>query len=249
MLGSHVKRPKQYHLQSVSLRSQALVTRRWVSRDVHTWFSFLHPWSLSSGGGLGGSGFWPFFPAPSLDYLFFLLYQPAFTVLRPRIGSIFPRLDTCPISLYPKSLGVVVKAKEYGSVKCRVLNGSKGSFPQIFQIFFQAQSYTVFAPLSGGTLGLPRAELSSAVPQGHLVLYIIELGPQPSSAWVSGLPTGKWAWPINYLGPTTVFWNRYKDYQIIRDIYCFLGQIYINHLLKNLDCAYPLIIKFCSLIF
>ena len=42
------------------------------------------------------------------------------------------KTDTCPISPYPKSLGVVVKAKEYGSVKCRVLNGSKGSFPWIF---------------------------------------------------------------------------------------------------------------------
>ena len=40
--------------------------------------------------------------------------------------------DTCPISPYPKSLGVVVKAKEYGSVRFRVLNGSKGSFPWIF---------------------------------------------------------------------------------------------------------------------
>ena len=40
-----------------------------------------------------------------------------------------------------------------------------------------------------------------------------------------------------------------RDYQIIGDIYCFLGYIYINRLLKNLDCAYPLIIKFCNLIF
>ena len=44
----------------------------------------------------------------------------------------FSKTDTCPISPYPKSLGVVVKAKEYGSVRCRVLNGSKGSFPWIF---------------------------------------------------------------------------------------------------------------------
>ena len=42
------------------------------------------------------------------------------------------KTDTCPISPYPKSLGVVVKAEEYGSVRCRVLNGSKGSFPWIF---------------------------------------------------------------------------------------------------------------------
>ena len=42
------------------------------------------------------------------------------------------KTDTCPISPYPKSLGVVVKAEEYGSVRCRALNVSKGSFPQIF---------------------------------------------------------------------------------------------------------------------
>ena len=64
-----------------------------------------------------------------------------------------PRTDTCPINLYPKSLGVVVKAKECGSVRCRVLNGSKGSFPLIFWISFQDLSYTVFVPLSDGTLG------------------------------------------------------------------------------------------------
>ena len=42
------------------------------------------------------------------------------------------KADTCPISPYPKSLGVVVKAKECGFVRFRVLNGSKGSFPWIF---------------------------------------------------------------------------------------------------------------------
>ena len=31
---------------------------------VHTRLSFLYPWSPSLGGRLGGSGFWPFFPAP-----------------------------------------------------------------------------------------------------------------------------------------------------------------------------------------
>ena len=35
--------------------------------------------------------FWPFFPALSLGYLFFLLYSPTSTILHPRIGSTFPR--------------------------------------------------------------------------------------------------------------------------------------------------------------
>uniref|UniRef100_A0A7N2MJL0 Cytochrome P450 n=1 Tax=Quercus lobata TaxID=97700 RepID=A0A7N2MJL0_QUELO len=34
------------------------------------------------------------------------------------------RTDTCPISPYPEWLGVVVKAEEHGSVRCRVFNGS-----------------------------------------------------------------------------------------------------------------------------
>ena len=40
------------------------------------------------------------------------------------------KTDTCPVSPNPKSLGVVDKAKEYGSVRCRVLygKGSKDSF-------------------------------------------------------------------------------------------------------------------------
>ena len=53
----------------------------------------------------------------------------------------------------------------------------RAAFPEYFEIFFQAQSSTVFAPLSGGILVLPRTELSSAVYQGDLVLYITEFGP------------------------------------------------------------------------
>ena len=35
--------------------------------------------------------------------------------------------NTCPISPYPKWLGVVVKAEKYSFVRCRVLNCSNGS--------------------------------------------------------------------------------------------------------------------------
>ena len=51
------------------------------------------------------------------------------------------------------------------------------AFLGYFEIFFQAQSSTVFALLSGGILVLPRTELSSAVSQVYLVLDIIEFGP------------------------------------------------------------------------
>ena len=83
------------------------------------------------------------------------------------------KTDTCPISSYSKSLEVVVKAKECGSVRCRVLNGSKGSFPLIFFRFSFKLSpipFLSFCPV--GLWVLPRTELSSAVSQGYLVLYI-----------------------------------------------------------------------------
>ena len=44
------------------------------------------------------------------------------------------KTDICPINLIPELLGMVDKAEEYGSVRCRVLSrkGSKGNFPKIF---------------------------------------------------------------------------------------------------------------------
>ena len=74
VLDSHVKRPRQCHLQSVGLKGQALVTRWWVFRGVRAWSSFLHPWNPSPGAGLGGSGFWPFFPQPLLQIIHFSFY-------------------------------------------------------------------------------------------------------------------------------------------------------------------------------
>ena len=45
-----------------------------VSRGVHTRLNRVRSRSLSPGGGLGGSSFWPFFLATALDCLLFLLY-------------------------------------------------------------------------------------------------------------------------------------------------------------------------------
>ena len=67
------------------------------------------------------SGFLPF------PFILTCVPYPSFTC---RID--FSQTDTCPISPYPEWLGVVEKAGEYGSVMCRVLNGSKGSFPRSF---------------------------------------------------------------------------------------------------------------------
>ena len=98
----------------------------------------------------------------------------------------FSRTDTCPISPYPEWLGVVVKAEEYGSVRCRVLNGSKGSFPFVlgrytiqrillhwprYFRYFSNCSYTVFALLSRETSDMPRTESFSAMSQDYLDFY------------------------------------------------------------------------------
>ena len=44
------------------------------------------------------------------------------------------KTDICPVSLIPELLGMVDKAEEYCSVRCRVLSrkGNKGNFPKIF---------------------------------------------------------------------------------------------------------------------
>ena len=73
--------------------------------------------------------------------LFFRLLTFPFILAQVRYPSStcridFSKTDTCPISPYPEWLGVVVKAEEYGSVRCRVLNGSKGSFS--WSLYFSA---------------------------------------------------------------------------------------------------------------
>ena len=76
--------------------------------------------------------FFAIFPSPfsrllTFPFILAFVYCPSSTC-RVKLS----KTDTCPISPYPKLLGVDVKAEEYGSVRCRVLNGSKGSFPWIF---------------------------------------------------------------------------------------------------------------------
>ena len=57
--------------------------------------------------------------------------------------------DIRPISPIPELLGMVDKAEEYGSVRCRVLSGkgSKDNFPKVFQISLQTCSYISFLSL------------------------------------------------------------------------------------------------------
>ena len=69
----------------------------------------------------------PFFRLLVFPFILACVHYPSSTY---RVN--LSKADTCPIGPHPKSLGVVVKAKERGSVRFRALNGSKGSFPRIF---------------------------------------------------------------------------------------------------------------------
>ena len=93
---------------------------------------FSSPLEPFSWRGVGRFCFLAIFPSP-----FYRLLTFPFILARVHCPSSTRRvkpskIDTCPISPYSKSLGVVVKAKECGSVRCRALNGSKVSFPRIF---------------------------------------------------------------------------------------------------------------------
>ena len=148
-----------------------------------------HPQSRSPGGGLGGSHFWPFFPSPLFRFLIFpfilvCVHYPSSTY---RVN--LSKADTCPISPYPKSLGVVVKAGGCGSVKCRALNGSNSSFPCIFQIFLPSSSPIPFLPFLLGVLWVCRG---LNYPRRYPKAILSNLGHSPprlgpsDSPWVDG---------------------------------------------------------------
>ena len=125
----------------------------------------------------GRTGCPPFSHCLSYPFIRAFIFSPASTYKLAFLG-----LKTCLVSPYLEWLGVVVKAEEHGSVRCRVLNGSNGSFPFVlgrysnvsFSIdidildFFPNCSYTVFALSSRGTSDMPRTESSLAVSQDYL---------------------------------------------------------------------------------
>ena len=100
----------------------------------------------------------------------------------------FSKTDTCPISLYPEWLGVVVKTEGYGSVRCRVLNDSKYSFSlcpwsfklsrvsfpidiDIFRFFFQTVSVPFLSFLPRGPRTCRRPNHPRLHPRTILYLY------------------------------------------------------------------------------
>ena len=112
--------------------------------------------SLSPEGGLGGSGFWPFFPT-SLSGLLVPLF---ILVCTPSPSSTcridFSTTDTCPINPHLKWLGVVVKVEEHGSVRCRMLYCNSGS---LLLVLFRNVITLPFR----GIYGMPSKSSSSAI--------------------------------------------------------------------------------------
>ena len=104
-----------------------------------------------------------------------------------------PRLILVSLAHTRSGWGWLKKTGEYGSVRCRVLNGIKGSFPWSFTLssipffigtdildFFSSCFYTIFAISSYEISDMPRTESSSAVSQCHFVLILMLLGYNPS---------------------------------------------------------------------
>ena len=90
------------------------------------------------------------------------------------------KTDTCPISPYPKSLGVVVKAEEYGSVRCKALNGTEGSFPWIFLDFLSSLVLYRFCPLFPVGLWVCRGlNCPRLYPMAILCFILLSLGRSP----------------------------------------------------------------------
>ena len=83
----------------------------------------------------------PLFRLLTFPFILAFVYCPSSTC---RVN--LSKTDTCPISLYPKSLGVVVKAKECDSVRRRALNGSENCFPWIFGDLISSSVLYRFCP-------------------------------------------------------------------------------------------------------
>ena len=146
ILGSHVKKAQtisfvERGFERLGLDHQA-VGFSWCSYMV----KLSSPLESFSWRWAGRLWFFAIFPSPFSRLLTFPFILACVRCPLSTCRVNFSKTDTCPISPYPKSLGVVVKAEEYGSVRCRVLNGSKGSFPWIFLDFLSSLVLYRFCP-------------------------------------------------------------------------------------------------------
>ena len=84
--------------------------------------------------------------------------------------------DTCPISPFPKSLGVVVKVEKQGSVSYRAFNVIVAAFPQIFSGLPLSFSFLILILFHGMTRSITLNDrlslLSLALPgRGGVLLW------------------------------------------------------------------------------
>ena len=101
----------------------------------------------------------------------------------------FSKTETCPISPYPKWLGVVVKVEKYGSVRCRVLNYSNDS------LFLLLCCFSTF-PIRRNDLECHHQDRVALFALGYIY------GQGRSFPWPRGQPSLDWA-----LGPAqTLTW-------------------------------------------
>ena len=105
ILDSYVKRAQTISFVERGIERLGFGHQTVVSRGVHTELNHVRSRSLSPGGGLGGFGFWPFFPSPSPGLLVPLFILVCIPYPSSTCGINFSKTDTCPISSYPKWLG------------------------------------------------------------------------------------------------------------------------------------------------
>ena len=126
MLGSHTKGPN-----NIICRAWARKAKPWSSDHGQSQCSYrTKPCSLEkffSSIRPGRLWFLAFFPSPFLWTTYFSFYISLYPSSNVHVQVQLSRADTCPISLYPKWLGVVVKAEKHCSIQRRVFNCSNGS--------------------------------------------------------------------------------------------------------------------------
>ena len=157
-----------------------------VSHGIHgdcTEVYHARPRRLSPQHGLEGSGPWPWSQSPSFWIASFSFYTSLYPPSSVHVQVQLSKVDTCPISPYPKWLGVVVKAEKHYSIRHRVLNCSndslslvpcrhtaQGPFPHQcggVQLFLEPLLYRTHLFFQEH-FGMSRTESSSTIALGHL---------------------------------------------------------------------------------
>ena len=123
------------------------------------------------------------FSQPPFWIAYFSFYTSLYPPSNVHVQVQFSRTDTCPISSYPKWLGVVVKAEKHCSVWRRVFNCSNDSLSFVIcrhivqgsflhqcggvQLFLKLFLYRT-CPFFQERVEMPRTESSSSISLGHL---------------------------------------------------------------------------------